>query len=106
MVFEPGQAVVVTDEALLATYGRAFRKIGKSVVVVPLGTDLHAGHVELIRAAKSLLGAYVVVTYSGAEVPDVDIRHFRAGVGDHDVRAKQRLRRPDELDVPGVEVGA
>lgn len=74
MAFEPGQAVVVTDEALLSTYGRAFRKIGKSVVVVPLGTDLHAGHVELIRAAKSLLGAYVVVTYSGAEVPDVFAR--------------------------------
>ena len=63
--------MVVTDEALLATYGRAFRKIGKSVVVVPLGTDIHGGHVELIRAAKSLLGSYVVVTYSGDEVPEV-----------------------------------
>ena len=52
MAFEPGQAVVVTDERMLATYGRAFRKIGKSVVVVPLGTDIHGGHVELIRAAK------------------------------------------------------
>ena len=71
MAFEPGKAVVVTDEKLLATYGRAFRKIGKSVVVVPLGTDIHGGHVELIRAAKSLLGSYVVVTYSGDEVPEV-----------------------------------
>ena len=41
MAFEPGRAVVVTDENLLATYGRAFRKIGKSVVVVPLGTGIH-----------------------------------------------------------------
>ena len=71
MAFEPGNAVVVTDEALLATYGRAFRKIGKSVVVVPLGHDVHAGHIELIRAAKSLLGSYVVVTFTGDEVPDV-----------------------------------
>lgn len=71
MAFEPGKATVVTDEGLLATYGRAFRKIGKTVVVVPLGDDLHVGHIELIRAAKSLLGSYVVVTYSGPEVPDV-----------------------------------
>ena len=74
MAFEPGQAVVVTDEKLLATYGRAFRKIGKSVVVVPLGADIHGGHVELIRAAKSLLGSYVVVTFSGKEVPEVFAR--------------------------------
>ena len=74
MAFEPGQAVVVTDEKLLATYGRAFRKIGKSVVVVPLGADIHGGHVELIRAAKSLLGSYVVVTFAGEEVPEVFAR--------------------------------
>lgn len=74
MTFEPGKATVVTDEALLATYGRAFRKIGKSIVLVPLSTGVHAGHVELIRAAKSLLGAYVFVAYEGApgeEVPEV-----------------------------------
>ncbi|OFP35431.1 pantoate--beta-alanine ligase [Corynebacterium sp. HMSC071B10] len=71
MTFEPGKATVVTDEALLATYGRAFRKVGKSVVLVPLSTGVHAGHIELIRAAKSLLGAYVFVAYEGEEVPDV-----------------------------------
>lgn len=74
MAFEPGQAVVVTDERMLATYGRAFRKIGKSVVVVPLGTGIHGGHVELVRAAKSLLGSYVVVTFAGEEVPEVFAR--------------------------------
>ena len=72
--FVPGQAVVVRDAALLATYGRAFRKIGKSVVVVPLGTDVHAGHIALIRAAKSVLGAYVFVVFAGAEVPEVFAR--------------------------------
>ena len=69
MAFEPGQAVVVTDEALLATYGRAFRKISKTVVVVPLGADLHGGHIELIRAAKSLLGSYVAVSYTHLTLP-------------------------------------
>ena len=70
MSFEPGKAVVVTDPAQLATYGRAFRKTGKRVVLVPLGTGLHAGHIALIRAAKSLLGGVVMVTYSGNEVPE------------------------------------
>ena len=71
MAFEPGKAVVVTDAARLATYGRAFRKVGKSVVVVPLGEGIHAGHVQLIRAARSLLGSVVMVTYTGEEVPEV-----------------------------------
>lgn len=71
MAFEPGQAVVVTDEAQLAQYGRAFRKIGKKIALVPLSDGVHAGHVELIRAAKSLLGAYVFVTFSGEEVPEL-----------------------------------
>lgn len=74
MAFEPGQAVVVTDEAKLAQYGRAFRKIGKTIALVPLGEDVHAAHLELIRTAKSLLGAYVFVTFSGAEVPEVFAR--------------------------------
>ena len=71
MAFEPGAAVVVTDPVQLATYGRAFRKVGKSVVVVPLGEGIHAGHVQLIRAARSLLGAVVMVTYTGEKVPEV-----------------------------------
>ncbi|MCP1388256.1 pantoate--beta-alanine ligase [Corynebacterium sp. TA-R-1] len=65
MTFTPGQATVVTDEALLATYGRAFRKIGKTIALVPLSSAIHAGHIELIRAARSLLGAYTVVTFTG-----------------------------------------
>lgn len=70
MSFEPGKAVVVTDAAQLATYGRAFRKTGKRVVLVPLGRGLHAGHIALIRAAKSLLGGVVMVTFCGDEVPE------------------------------------
>ena len=70
MAFEPGKAVVVTDAAHLAQYGRALRKVGKKIVVVPLSTGLHAGHIALIRAAKSMLGATVFVTYAGEEVPE------------------------------------
>lgn len=73
MSFVPGQATVVTDPAELATYGRAFRKTGKRVALVPLGTGLHAGHIALIRAAKSLMGTVVMVTWTGtpgAGTPD------------------------------------
>ena len=80
MAFEPGKATVVRDEALLATYGRAFRKVGKSVVTVPLGEGVHAGHISLIRAAKSLLGGYVFVTYSGPDDPEVFDTFAREGV--------------------------
>ncbi|WIM67363.1 pantoate--beta-alanine ligase [Corynebacterium breve] len=70
MTFQPGHATVVTDPALFATYGRAFRKTGKRVVLVPLGSGVHAGHIALIRAARSLAGAITMVTYSGDEVPE------------------------------------
>ncbi|GAA1166776.1 Pantothenate synthetase [Corynebacterium glaucum] len=80
MAFEPGQAVVVTDEAHLAQYGRAFRKVGKSIVVVPLTTGIHAGHISLIRAARSLLGAYVFVIYQGTPGEPVPEDFAREGV--------------------------
>ena len=77
MTFTPGNAVVVTDPAQFATYGRAFRKTGKRVVLVPLGTGIHAGHIALIRAAKSLLGSIVMVTFGGEEVPeDLSLIHI------------------------------
>lgn len=71
MSFEPGQAVEVTDLELFKTYGRAFRKTGRRVVLVPLGAGVHAGHVSMIRAARSITGAIVMVTYSGEEFPDI-----------------------------------
>ena len=74
MTFEPGKATVVTDEALLATYGRAFRKIGKKIALVVINSDVTGAHVELIRADKSLLGAYTFVVFRGADVPEVFAR--------------------------------
>ena len=74
MSFTPGQATVVTDPAQLATYGRAFRKTGKRVTLVPLGADIHAGHIAMIRAAKSLLGSIVMVTFHGETIPEAFAR--------------------------------
>ena len=48
-------------------FGRALRKTGKPVVLVPLGLGLHAGHIAMTRAAKRIPGAVVVVSYAGPE---------------------------------------
>ncbi len=108
MAFEPGAAVVVTDPARLATYGRAFRKVGKSVVLVPLGGGLHAGHVQLIRAARSLLGSVVMVTYSGPEIPEdfarehVDVVfHGELGTG---ARVSTPLEHLEDADTVAAQV--
>lgn len=74
MAFEPGQAVVVTSEAHLAQYGRAFRKVGKKIALVVIDREVTGAHVELIRAAKSLLGTYTFVVFRGREVPEVFAR--------------------------------
>ncbi|WP_026157209.1 pantoate--beta-alanine ligase [Corynebacterium capitovis] len=103
MAFKPGQAVVVTDAELLATYGRALRKIGKSVVVVPLGAGLHGGHIQLIRAARSMLGAVVFVTYSGEDVPEefarekVDVVYHGSFRGAHVHTGLEHLEDPGEI---------
>ncbi|WP_342318412.1 pantoate--beta-alanine ligase [Corynebacterium mayonis] len=104
MGFEPGQAIEVTDPKRLATYGRAFRKVGKSVVVVPLGTGLHAGHIHMIRAARSLLGSIVIVTYAGAKVPEdfarekVDVVfHGTLGEGARVHTTLNHLENPEEI---------
>ena len=108
MTFEPGKATVVTDEALLATYGRAFRKVGKSVVLVPLSTGVHAGHIELIRAAKSLLGAYVFVSFEGEEVPEVFAEEKVDVVFHGTLPTAARISTGGECleDAEGVERGA
>ena len=103
MSFEPGKAVVVTDPAQLATYGRAFRKTGKRVVLVPLGRRLHAGHISLIRAAKSLLGAIVMVTYNGEDVPEDFAREGVDVVFHGDLSTPVRVvPKHDHLEDPDV----
>ncbi len=65
MSFELGKATRVSDAKHIRMVASAFRKQGKPVVLVPLKAGVHAGHLSLIRAAKSVRGAVVIVAYSG-----------------------------------------
>lgn len=69
MTFTPGKATVFDDAAQIAVLARAMRKVGRPVVLVPLGTGLHAGHIALIRAARRIRGGVVVVAWAGEELP-------------------------------------
>lgn len=103
MPFETGRAVVVTDPAQLSVYGRAFRKVGRRVAVVPLGRGIHAGHVELLRAARRLPGALVVATYAGDTVPEVFAREKVDVVFHGDVGAEAEVRTGmDHLEDAGA----
>lgn len=67
-MFSFGQAQLF-DETKIAMLGRAFAKQGRPVALIPLGADVHAGHVALIRAAKRLhRGVVVVVAERNLEV--------------------------------------
>ena len=67
MSFTHGQGRVFDTVEHIRMFGSALRKTGKPVVLVPLGTGLHAGHIALIRAAKRIPGAVVVVSFAGPE---------------------------------------
>ena len=60
MSFEEGQAREFSLEQV-GVLARAMRKTGRPVVLVPLGTGLHAGHHALIRAAQRIPRAVVLV---------------------------------------------
>lgn len=74
MSFEHGQGRIFAEIDKIRMFGRALRKTGKPVVLVPLGEGLHAGHIALIRAARRIPGAVVVVSYAG---PDADHERLR-----------------------------
>lgn len=70
MAFEFQQASECTSLERAHMIGSAFRKTGRPVVLVPLGEDtdeLHAGHISLIRAARTVPRAVVVVAWNGGE---------------------------------------
>ncbi len=70
MTFTPGQATVFADGAQIAVLARAMRKVGRPVVLVPLGIGLHAGHIALIRAARRIRGGVVIVAWAGEDLPE------------------------------------
>lgn len=68
MSFEFGQAHEFST-ANISVFARAMRTTGRPVVLVPLGEGLHAGHIALIRAARRLPRAVVIVAWAGTDVP-------------------------------------
>ncbi|KQB86195.1 pantoate--beta-alanine ligase [Corynebacterium lowii] len=64
-MFQRGEATEVRSAEKVATIARAFRKTGKPVVLVPLGSAIHAGHISLVRTARRVPGAVVIVAVSG-----------------------------------------
>lgn len=77
MSFEHGQGRIFDGIDKIRMFGRALRKTGKPVVLVPLGEGLHAGHISLIRAARRIPGAVVVVTYAGPAADHERLREER-----------------------------
>ena len=65
------QATVVTELDMISKVGSAFKKTGAPVVLVPLGRGVHAGHIALVRAAKAIRGAVVVVAITSEDEDDL-----------------------------------
>ncbi|MGP6174628.1 pantoate--beta-alanine ligase [Corynebacterium sp. A21] len=61
MTFQPGEATEFREATGIAVLSRAFRKIGRPVVLVPLGAGIHAGHLAMVQAAQRIPTAIVVV---------------------------------------------
>lgn len=72
MSIQLGQATVVTELDMVSKVGSAFKKTGAPVVLVPLGRGVHAGHIALVRAAKAIRGAVVVVALSSTNDDDLE----------------------------------
>ncbi|RSZ65107.1 pantoate--beta-alanine ligase [Corynebacterium hylobatis] len=107
MSFTPGQATEFGLEQI-SVLARAMRRSGRPVVLIPLGAGLHAGHIALVRAARRLPRAVVLVAWSGEEVPstfaeegvDAVFRYTQDALWPRGLRT---LVQPVDLDLEPVE---
>jgi pantoate--beta-alanine ligase len=60
--FNPGELNVYSKPADVSDVSRALRTTGRRVVLVPTMGALHEGHLSLVRKAKAVPGAVVVVS--------------------------------------------
>lgn len=64
---------IVEDLDRIRMVGSAYRKTGRPVALVPLGSGIHAGHLALVRAAARRRGAVVVAAVpEGTDVAALD----------------------------------
>ncbi|WKD61960.1 Pantothenate synthetase [Corynebacterium ciconiae DSM 44920] len=108
MAFEPGAARVIDSPDLLRTFASAMRKTGRPVVLVPLAEPWAPQHVALVRAARSVPRAVVVLvgecseeharelgvdaSVPGLDAPRITLALDSAGLEQLEERASLMLR--------------
>jgi pantoate--beta-alanine ligase len=95
--FNAGELNVYSDPSEVAELSRALRHTGRRVMLVPTMGALHDGHLALVRAAKRVPGAVVLVS--------IFVNPLQFGAGE-DLDAYPRLLDDDlaRLRDEGVEV--